>query len=371
MTAEPEQVSGPLMPGDFAHRFHAPTLNGNAQFNFDSAAGQVTLMLFLGSGAWPACTAALELLARHRGLFDDEDAMFFGVSCDPADVAQGRIAKQMPGIRWFLDYDRAVSCLYGAATAGSDEYRPHWLLLDRSQRVVARAPLNQGEAIIARAAALAHDPAEPCFAPVLMVPRVFEPGLCRALIDRYETLGGEASGFMRDIGGKTVGITDGRHKRRSDHTIEDEALKGQLMLRLRRFLIPSIRRTFQFEATRIERWIIGCYDDRDGGGHFRAHRDNTTRGTAHRKFACTINLDAEAYDGGDLSFPEFGPRTYRAPTGGAVIFSCSLLHAVAPVTRGRRYAFLPFFYDEDGARIREANAAHLADGSTYRAGVAA
>ena len=29
--------------------------------------------------------------------------------------------------------------------------------------------------------------------------------------------------------------------------------------------------------------------------------------------------------------------------------------AVSPVSRGRRYAFLPFLYDEAAARIREAN----------------
>jgi predicted 2-oxoglutarate/Fe(II)-dependent dioxygenase YbiX len=92
---------------------------------------------------------------------------------------------------------------------------------------------------------------------------------------------------------------------------------------------------------------------------FRPHRDNTTKGTAHRRFACTINLNAEDYDGGNLRFPEFGPNEYRAPTGGAVVFSCSLLHEARPVTRGRRYAFLPFFYDDAGARIREANLAFV------------
>ena len=68
----------------------------------------------------------------------------------------------------------------------------------------------------------------------------------------------------------------------------------------------------------------------------------------------TINLNAGDYDGGDLRFPEYGPRTYRAPTGGAIVFSCSLLHEATPVTRGTRYAFLPFLYDDAAARLREA-----------------
>ena len=86
-------------------------------------------------------------------------------------------------------------------------------------------------------------------------------------------------------------------------------------------------------------------------GHFRPHRDNTTKGTAHRRFAVTINLNADEYEGGDLCFPEFGPRTYRAATGGAVVFSCSLLHEARPVTLGKRYAFLPFLYDDEAANI--------------------
>ena len=53
--------------------------------------------------------------------------------------------------------------------------------------------------------------------------------------------------------------------------------------------------------------------------------------------------------------PEFGPRTYRPPTGGAAVFSCSLLHEATPVTKGCRYAYLPFFYDDAAAVIRAAN----------------
>jgi len=102
----------------------------------------------------------------------------------------------------------------------------------------------------------------------------------------------------------------------------------------------------------MERYIVACYEA--GSGHFRLHRDNT-RGTAHRRFAVTINLNAGDYDGGDLRFPEFGQRTYRAPTGGAIVFSCSMLHEATPVTSGKRYAFLPFMYDEAAAKQREAN----------------
>jgi len=108
----------------------------------------------------------------------------------------------------------------------------------------------------------------------------------------------------------------------------------------------------------MERYLVACYDG-DNGGHFNAHRDNTTKGTAHRKFAVTLNLNSEDYEGGELRFPEFGSCTYKPPTGGAVVFSCSLLHEALLVTRGTRYAFLPFLYDEAAAALRERNNAHL------------
>ena len=123
-------------------------------------------------------------------------------------------------------------------------------------------------------------------------------------------------------------------------------------------------KAFRFEVTRIERYIVACYDAEDGG-YFRPHRDNLTSGTAHRQFACSINLNAEEFEGGDLRFPEYGARTYRPPTGGAVVFSCSLLHEATPVTRGTRYAFLPFLYDEAGEKIRRQNL-HLIELPTTR-----
>jgi predicted 2-oxoglutarate/Fe(II)-dependent dioxygenase YbiX len=162
---------------------------------------------------------------------------------------------------------------------------------------------------------------------------------------------------------------DHRHKRRADHHLEDEELVAHLKSRISLALKPMIKRAFQFEVTRVERFMVACYDASEGG-HFRAHRDNTTKGTAPRRFAVTINLNADDYEAGDLCFPEFGSRTYRAPTGGAVVFSCSLLHEARPVTKGKRFAFLPFLYDHEAARIREQNLAFVApELQRYRSGL--
>jgi predicted 2-oxoglutarate/Fe(II)-dependent dioxygenase YbiX len=167
-------------------------------------------------------------------------------------------------------------------------------------------------------------------APVLVIPNVFEPELCQHLIGLYETHGGEESGFMREIDGKTVAVHDPGHKRRKDYTIEDEGLRRQIQHRIHRRVNPEIEKVHFFRPTRMERYIVSCYAAEDGG-HFRAHRDNTTKGTAHRRYAVSINLNSD-FEVGEVSFPEYSPRSYKAPPGGAVVFSCPLLHAVSRVT---------------------------------------
>jgi predicted 2-oxoglutarate/Fe(II)-dependent dioxygenase YbiX len=117
----------------------------------------------------------------------------------------------------------------------------------------------------------------------------------------------------------------------------------------------------------MDRYIVACYDSAIGG-HFYRHRDNVNAGAQHRRFAISMNLNSD-YDGCDLVFPEFGRRAYRAPCGGAIVFSCGALHQVTPVTRGRRYAFLAFLYGEADAALRETNNAKLHDGEQRYVGI--
>src|SRR6202000_2026428 len=119
-----------------------------------------------------------------------------------------------------------------------------------------------------------------------------------------------------------------------------ELIRTQIVRRV----VPQIERYFQFQVTRMRRYIVACYDS-EVGGHFYRHRDNVNAGARHRRFAVSINLNRE-FEGGDLIFAEFGRKRYRTPYGGAVVFSCGALHEVTPVTQGRRYAFLAFLYGE-------------------------
>lgn len=351
----PGPMKRPLQIGEPVPWFHAPALDSNPNYSFNAVAGRWILMLFVGHAAGAEAEAALQLVTANRDVLDDRQACFFGVTVDPNDAGHGRIAQSLPGIRWFLDYDRRISTAYAMCSGDDPEgsYSPSWLLIDPMQRLAARAPLSGGPEIIDRLRQLAGmNYSMP--APVLILPGVLPPQLCQRLIGLYQEHGGEESGFMREVDGVTTLLLDPTHKRRADHVIQDEQLIGVLKSRLLHVLRPMVLRAFQFDATRVERWIVARYDAADHG-FFNAHRDNTTKGTAHRKFAVTINLNADGYEGGDLCFPEFGPQTYRAPTGGAIVFSCSLLHEARPVTKGTRFAFLPFLYDDAGAKVREQN----------------
>jgi predicted 2-oxoglutarate/Fe(II)-dependent dioxygenase YbiX len=363
MDSPPASRSRPFLPGEPVPWFRASAIGGSKDYVFDTAAGRYILMLFLGEAGEEKAAEALACVGRHRALFDDVSASFFGVTSDPQDEAAGRVAQQLPGIRFFLDEGGGLAGLFGADRAD----RRQWLIVDPMLRAVAAFPLEAGEAAIAGLRKFMAYMPLPDWAPVLMAANILEPALCERLIAHHRETGGEPSGFMREVGGKTTLVTDPHHKMRRDREITDESLCATLRARISAKLVPMVKRAFQFEATRMERYIVGSYEA--GAGHFRPHRDNTTKGTAHRRFAVTINLNSNDYDGGDLRFPEFGPRTYRAPTGGAIVFSCSMLHEATPVTRGTRYAFLPFLYDESAARLREANNPHLDEGiGAYKAG---
>jgi predicted 2-oxoglutarate/Fe(II)-dependent dioxygenase YbiX len=290
---------------------------------------------------------------RHSDQFDEVRLCGLPITRDAARFAA---ARNRTGVIWFRDTEGGIARGYGALDADGREAGA-WVLIDPAMRVFARSEGPAGDAAMfetLKALPAADDHAEtPLNAPVLIVPRIFEPELCRRLIAIYDAQGGRPSGVMREIGGRTVPVMSD-FKRRRDAALDDEPLKGLLRQRIETSLLPQIAKAFNFRATRIERYIVACYDA-DEGGWFNAHRDNTTSGTAHRRFACSINLNADGFEGGDLRFPEFGSRTYRPPTGGAVVFSCSLLHEATRITRGTRYAFLPFFYDEAGEALRLKN----------------
>jgi len=359
-----------LVPGDHAPWFRART-SSTPDFAFDAVAGRYLVLCFFMTA--DACGQnAINVAFAERSFFDDAIASFFGVSIDPADEANGRAIDRVPGWRFFWDFDGQISKLYGALPGdaepdkGTVQLRRMWVVLDPTLRVLRVIPFavdgSDGQELVSYLKCLPPPSRFAGFeipAPVLVLPNVFEAEFCEKLVDLYETHGSQETGYMRDVGATTVHQLDPGYKRRRDHIIDDQAVVRQIQARFVRKVVPQLLKAYQYKATKMERYLVGCYRAEDGG-HFVAHRDNTTKATAHRRFAASVNLNSD-FDGGEICFPEFGPRSFKPPPGGAVVFSCSLLHSVSRVTRNCRYAFLPFLYDDEAAKIRDANKNFVAD----------
>jgi predicted 2-oxoglutarate/Fe(II)-dependent dioxygenase YbiX/peroxiredoxin len=356
----PSAWAGIPAPGEPAPFFAAAT-DGADRYSLDVVAGRWIVLMIFGTAAEPASHDGLLLALSRAAMFNGVDAAFFGVSVDPADKAQRGLANVEPGIRFFWDFDCTVARLYGVADAAY--LKPAVFLIDPAFRIAMSAPIEATAAVLDRLEAeLASAPAELAaqVAPVLTLPRIFEPEVCQALIAHYRAGQARPSGFAVDMNGRTVQHLDPMLKRRTDVVVEDEAMVTALRERLEARLFPMVKRSLGWQARHVERYLICRYGE-EQQGFFSRHRDDVTAGTAHRKFAVTLNLN-DGYEGGELKFPEFGPRTYRPPAGGATVFCCSLLHEATPVTRGERFAFVPFLYDDEGAAIREANLPKVAVG---------
>ena len=188
-------------------------------------------------------------------------------------------------------------------------------------------------------------------APVLAVPNVLDRDHCRRLITFWE----QGSKLDNTVASSKEGsnIADSKTKIRTDVIIPEDSPEGQELLdAISRRLLPEVLKGFAFRVSRGEHFKIGCYDS-TSGGHFAPHRDNTAPQTKHRRFALTLNLNTGEYEGGFLRFPEYGPQLYAPSAGGAAVFSCSALHQALPVTSGRRFVIVGFFWGEEEQKMFE------------------
>jgi len=351
-----------IILGDPVPWFGLPVVTGGS-FDLQASAGRWVVLSFLGSLADPRAIAEVAELVHLSTSFSEDHLVVGCVYTGQPSQTDHLAAISGPTLSFLADHDGAVSRSFGAEGA------PRTVILDSMLRAVADIAWDhpQGHGNMVRTVlqglpAVDDSAGVPMFAPALMVPRVFSFDICDFLIQFYETQGAVDSGFQFDIDGKTVTLSDWRLKRRSDVAVGVPEVRELIRDHIVRRLIGPIEQYFQFKATRMDRYIVACYDSAVSA-HFHRHRDNINAGAQHRRFALSINLNKD-FEGGDLMFPEFGRKTYRPSEGGALVFSCGALHQVTPVTKGKRYAFLAFMYGEEDVAKREANNAKLHAGET-------
>jgi predicted 2-oxoglutarate/Fe(II)-dependent dioxygenase YbiX len=327
-------------PGDSAFLLNT----GRHRLAFDPFPGRAIALAFLGSTTHPGAEAALTAISAHPRLVDDGKAAFFAVARESGAGPEIALKARFPSIVFLWDGDEMARA-FGANRC--------LVILDPMLRVVDVAPLDEADRVLARLSRSLPQSEAPSPAPILTLAHVFEPELCAHLVDGFERGGARDSGFMQDVGGRSVENFDNSWKRRRDFHLTDPKLIANLRARIGRRICPEIRKAFQMRPTRIERDLVARYDS-ETGGHFGPHRDDTGIAIAHRRFAVSINLNAD-FEGGEISFPEYSPRPFKAAPGTAIVFSASILHEVSRVTRGRRYVFLTFLFDEEAERVRQAN----------------
>ena len=235
----------------------------------------------------------------------------------------------------------------GVGFGPSAPLRLRVIVLDPNQRVAAcfdsRAVAAAAEAMAATAAAVRSDGGagqlvSTPMAPVLVLPRVFEPEFCTQVIRLWEKGDHKDSGVSSRYGNVNVAHL----KRTEDYTVVEPMMQKQISDRLAYRIGPELIKVFAFDrAFSFDSHVVLSYSV-EGGHFFGAHRDNGAPTTADRAFAVSLNLNDD-FEGGALVFPEYAGLQVSPPKGAAAVFSCSLLHQALPVTRGRRFVLTTFF----------------------------
>src|SRR5215470_16672435 len=342
-----QTATRPLGRGERAPDFVLPCQDGTLTRFYAHAGGRPAVLLFYDA---EGVTDLLRFAEALTAGADSAVALFAvqrGTPALPLQVVPGRA----PRVRVFADPQGTVRTAYRLDATDM----PPLFVLDPNLRVLASLVLQDAKATAHQVLALLDaflpqvTPLEiTAQAPVLLIPYALDQELCQSLIHIWETQGNVATGVEQSRGDRREATLRPDRKRRRDHTVRDTPLVRHLASTIGRRVMPEVSKAFAFRATRFEGFTIACYDAATGGV-FRAHRDNLSPATAHRRFALSLNLNA-GYEGGSLRFPEYGPHLYRPAAGGALVFACSHLHEVTEVTQGRRFVLLSFLFGEGDVR---------------------
>jgi peroxiredoxin len=337
----------PVTAGDIAARCVLPALDGaTVDLYSDEIAGNPIVIVFCPKFT-PAVGEALAGFRERHEQFVSVGGRLFGVTLERAKEAKAQ-AIPFPVL---IDKDGRVFRDFGA----NRQDLPTTAVLRPNHHVLAimkgrsESQASEALALVQQIAAERRPVLMAPHAPVLLIPDVLSRKDCQHLITVFETRGNV---FMELGPGVNYTGTDYKmripeHGRRDriDHFIVEKDTAALLDHRLVNRVIPEVAKAFHYQITRYERMRIACYEG-SRGGKLHGHRDNFDPSTAYRRFAMSVNLNSEDFEGGELRFPEYGDQRYRPDTGTAIVFSSSLLHEALHVTSGRRFVLLAFLFGE-------------------------
>lgn len=339
-----------LRPGDRVPDFALPGLDGKLRKFIWSFTGHPVALLALEDLGQLDPERFAIFLASCRAA-SVTPAVVAGNALAPAGQAWSRLGCQPEDPLLLCDPDRRfLSAMLAPPAIGlgaGTTLRQRIVLLDPNQRVAAcfdRSPLAAASEQLADAAATVRTEAggelvlRSPMAPVLVLPRVFEPEFCRQVIRLWEKGDHQDTGVSSRYGNVNVA----RLKQTEDYTVVEPMMHKAISDRLAWRIGPELIKVFAFDRQfSFDAHVVLSYSA-EGRHFFGAHRDNGAPSTADRAFAVSLNLNDD-FEGGELVFPEYAGVRVVPPPGAAAVFSCSLLHEVLPVRRGRRFALTTFF----------------------------
>jgi hypothetical protein len=376
---QPAERINPLEPGDITPRLSLTGPRGETvDTDAPPMAGRINLLILAGRDMG-ATSALLGAIADQRSRLDGLGGRCFLVTRPPPGARTGPTARALPGLGGALldglgGGQPSRTPDIGELKAGAMRLVDHtgetfrFAGADGDEPVILAIAPNLHVIDITRGAgateavdrildqlekrAKGHGSTSPAIhPPVLAVPDVFSPADNAHLMSIFHTRGQE---FIEPghsaLGNRTTDckmrIPDLGRRDRIDHWVVEQDTQAFITDRLRKRLFPEIQKAFNYQVTRHERYRLAQYEG-ERGGEQMGHRDNIDPSVAHRRFAVTINLNAEAYEGAELRFPEFSGQLYKPASGTAIVFSCSLLHEVVGMRSGSRFAMLAFLFGEN------------------------
>ena len=339
--------------GDIAPPVALPKLGGG-EFKLvdDSVAGDFNIFVLMGHDPAANETAAAEFVAAREQLEKHgARAYFVGAGKKPPEL-------QVDADTVLLDSEGKAFAAFGqqAPFGRPISAGPTTVLVSPNRHVLRLLKEDRpGHAgivldVLAAQSELRAEQPYRMHPPVLLVPDVFSPADCTHLMSVYAMQGQEfVEPGHNKLQNRTTDckmrIPDYGRGDRIDHWVINPETQNYIDERITKRLLPEIHKAFHYRVTKHERYRIACYEG-ERGGKAHGHRDNSSPQSAYRRFAVTINLNSDQYEGGEIWFPEFSEQSYKPPAGAAILFSCSLLHEVLHMREGRRFALLGFLFGE-------------------------
>ena len=334
-----------LDAGDTAPIVHAPDHTGNhASTGVDQLAGKPILLLFCPMLDEPSLIAIRALAAE---LAQVAQAALFAISRQGIEANAAVHDRLALPFAILADTRADIFKGYGVDPFPA-EPSATLFMLDAGHRVARVLERMEPAALAAEAlaelrrlGAARADVTLQAHPPVLVLPRMLSLEDCAFLaeiwrrnVPEYPTDGFTNAGTRREAGDFKV-VHDGGYGCAVEYIVQDESLQRFIDGRLRRRLLPEIRKAFQATGLQREGYRIAGYEAR-AGGFLNPHRDDSIPTNVNRRFTMTVNLNAGDYEGGELRFREYGEQLYAVERGTAIVWSASLLHEVLPVAKGRR-----------------------------------